>query len=188
MALNSKLIQRITKTTSADVVHSTGYADAQNAGYLGVAQGANQSFEDRKELEKNRQNIQAYRQASVAQQRNFMPKAMSVEEKALADAQKAIYDAGGDDVYLTRQEMNSKLNAGGIRKYDRAAKGVSGAKEVSKTRGFGRMSAAELRNNRMAQAEHRAAQVDRFAGGVRTFEGGPKKFTGGTGITPRSGR
>ena len=57
MALNSKLIQRITKTTSADVVHSTGYADAQNAGYLGVAQGANQSFEDRKELEKNRQNI-----------------------------------------------------------------------------------------------------------------------------------
>lgn len=183
MALNYELIKRTTNTQTGDVIHSTGYANAQNGGNFGAATGAGMSFQERLELEKNRKVVQSYKQAGVAQQRNFMPKAMNVEEAALAKAQKAIEAAGGG--YSSRQEMNSKLNAGGLRKYDKSATNINAAAEVSKTRGFGRVSAAE---GRAAAADYRAAQAQRFSGGVKTFQGGPKTFGGGAGITPRSGR
>ena len=185
MALNFKLIKRFTNTTTSDVAHSTGYANAQNAGNFGTANGGRgNSFEERQALEKNRQNIQAYNRSKVAQQTNFREKALTFEEEmALAEAKKAINNS--DDDYLSKREALAKMEAGGLRKYDKS-NDMSGSAEVSKTRGYGRTSAAELRENRMAAASHRKAQAERFAGGVKTYQGGPQKFSGGTGIRPRN--
>ena len=85
-------------------------------------------------------------------------------------------------------QRKSRLESSGLRKYDTSGKNaMSGSAEVAKTRGFGRMSAAEMRQNRQAAAQYRQAQADRFSGGVKTYQGGPKTFSGGTGIRPRSG-
>lgn len=167
MALNSKLIQRITKTTSADVVHSTGYAQAQNGGNIGAIGGG--SFESRQNIESDRKMVQAYRNARVAQGVNWMPKAMSVEEQKALDAMQAAVEKSKHD--NGRQESNSRLEAGGLRRFDREANKMSASDSVSKTRGFGRTSAAEMRNNRQAAAANRAAQAERFSGGIKKVSG-----------------
>ena len=186
MALNSRLIKRITKTTSNDVIHSSGYAQAQNSGNMGVVSA--QSFEERLDLEKNRTTIQAYKQSQVAQSVNIMPKALTEEEKRkIIAAQKAKEEA----LRRGHQEFNSKLESGGLRRFDvnnKEAVAQLKAKEQTKSRGFGRQSAAELRENRQNAAAYRKIQADRFAGGVKTYDGRPKTFSGGTGIQPRSGQ
>lgn len=186
MALNSKLINRITKTTSSDVAHSSGYAQAQNSGNLGAA--STQSFEERLDIERNRTTIQAYKQSQVARTVNVLPKALTEEEKRkIIAAQKAKEEA----LRRGHQEYNSKLESGGLRRFDvnnKQAMAELKAKEQAKSRGFGRQSAAELRESRQNAAAYRKVQADRFAGGVKTYDGRPKTFSGGTGIQPRSGQ
>ena len=79
MALNGKIIQRITGVKSSDVMHSSGYANAQNAGSFGVAEG--ETFEQRQEIEKNRKIVQGYNRAKVAQRTNMMPKARTYQQE-----------------------------------------------------------------------------------------------------------
>ena len=81
MALNSKTIQRITKTSTSDVAHSSGYANVQNAGNFGAASSAAQSFEGRLDIEKNRKIVQGYRRAMVAQRVNTYDRARTYEEQ-----------------------------------------------------------------------------------------------------------
>ncbi len=143
MALNSKLIQRIAKTTSADVAHSTDYARIQSGEHFGAAQGANQSFEDRVELEKNRQIVQAYSRASVAQQRNFTPKATLVEERALANAERATREASSFSRMPSTESRSSRIAqiehraarterfAGGVKTFEGGPKKFTGGTGIT---------------------------------------------------------
>ena len=157
MGLNLKLIKRISKTSTSDVSHSSGYAHVQNGGNFGAAGGSrNSSFEQRQSLNNNRQSLQAYGHSQVAQKHNFGEKSLTFEESmALAKARNAEIDSAPD-------------------------------KPAAHSRGYGRISAAEMRNNRQMVASHREAQTQRFAGGVKTYQSGPQKFSGGTGIRPRN--
>ncbi len=186
MALGSKIIKRITNVKSAgDAAHTSGYARAQSGNSIGAA--STQSFAERRAIEQNRTTIQGYDMSMVALSGNVGPKSMSEEEKYADEMARRAKEAAKRG--MTLQEFNSNLEQGGLRKYDtRTRGGISGAQEVSKTRGFGRMSAAEMRESRQMAAAHRQAQQERFSGGVKTYQGGPKPFTGGTGIRPRSGR
>ena len=184
MALSSGMIKRLTNVNVANATHSSGFAQVQNGNSMGVA--STQSFSERKEIDANRTLVQKYKQSQVAQSVNRMPKAMSVEEKQAAEAAMRAKEAAMNKESL--REEKSRLESGGLRKYDTSGKNaMSGSAEVAKTRGFGRMSAAEMRQNRQAAAQYRQAQADRFSGGVKTYQGGPKTFSGGTGIRPRSG-
>lgn len=78
MNLNSKLIQRITHDSTKDVMHSSGYAVAQNENTFGAA-GA-QSFTMRQKIEQQRKFAQGYRNSRIAQGVNWMPKAVTYEE------------------------------------------------------------------------------------------------------------
>ena len=78
MNLNSKLIQRITHDSTKDVMHSSGYAVAQNENTFGAA-GA-QSFTMRQEIEQQRKFAQGYRNSRIAQGVNWMPKAVTYDE------------------------------------------------------------------------------------------------------------
>ena len=186
MALGSKIIKRITNVKSAgDAAHTSGYAKVQNGNQIGAI--STQSFAERKAIESNRTTIQSYSDSMVAMGGNIGPKSMSEEEKYADEMARRAKEAAKQG--MTLQEFNSKLEKGGLMKYDtRTRSGFNAAQEVSKTRGFGRMSAAEMRQNRQAAAQYRQAQAERFSGGVKTYQGGPKPFTGGTGIRPRTGR
>lgn len=186
MALGSKIIKRITGVKSAgDAAHTSGYAMVQNGNHIGTS--STQSFSERRAIEHNRTTIQSYKDSMVATGGNVGPKAMSEEEKYAEEMARRAKEAAKHG--MTLQEFNSKLEKGGLMKYDtRTRSGFNAAQEVSKTRGFGRMSAAEMRQNRQAAAQYRQAQAERFSGGVKTYQGGPKPFTGGTGIRPRTGR
>lgn len=78
MNLNSKLIQRITHDSTKDVMHSSGYAVAQNENTFGAV-GA-QSFTMRQKIEQQRKFAQGYRNSRIAQGVNWMPKAVTYEE------------------------------------------------------------------------------------------------------------
>lgn len=186
MALGSKIIKRITGVKGAsDAAHTSGYAMVQNGNHIGAS--STQSFSERRAIDHNRTMVQSYRDSMVATGGNVGPKAMSEEEKYANEMARRAKEAAKHSMSL--QEYNSNLEKGGLMKYDtRTRGGLSAAQEVSKTRGFGRMSAAEMRQNRQAAAQYRQAQADRFSGGVKTYQGGPKPFTGGTGIRPRTGR
>lgn len=170
------MIKRIANTTTGDVAHSSGYAQAQNAGNFGAAGGSNSSFEQRQAINDNRQNIQAYGRSQVAKQHNFTERALTYDEMLAIEKANAAAKQE-DNNGMTRQKMNSHLEAGGLN-----------PQKVEKAKGYGRLSAAEMRANRQAAASHRAAQAQRFAGGVKTYQGGPQKFSGGTGINRRQPR
>ena len=80
MALNSKIIRRLSRTKSSDVMHSSGYATAQNAGNFGSV--SSQSFRKRQHIDSNRQIVQAYHHARVAQQVNRQPGDYSTRDTA----------------------------------------------------------------------------------------------------------
>lgn len=124
MALNSKTIQRITKTSTSDVAHSSGYADAQNAGNFGAASSAAQSFEGRLDIENNRKIVQSYRRAMVAQRVNTYDRAKTYEEqlaieKAKKEA-KAAKDQQEKQGFLDcKRKFNIEHEAGGLDRLQR---------------------------------------------------------------------
>lgn len=124
MALNSKTIQRITKTSTSDVAHSSGYANVQNAGNFGAASSAAQSFEGRLDIEKNRKIIQGYRRAMVAQRVNTYDRAKTYEEQlAIEKAKKEAKAAKGQQEkqgFLDRRrKFNIEHEAGGLNRLQR---------------------------------------------------------------------
>ena len=58
------LLHRLMKDTKDDVIHSSGYAEAQNSGSMGAASAA--SFAARQALEQNRTTIKKYSASQIA--------------------------------------------------------------------------------------------------------------------------
>ena len=114
MGLNFRLINRVSKTKSADVMHSSGYAQVGNSGNFGAADST--SFAERRKIEQNRKLVQGYKNARIAAGTNMMPKAQSIaEQQAALMAEIAAAEAQRG---MSHQEFNNKLEKGGIRKYD----------------------------------------------------------------------
>ena len=113
MGLNTRLIKRISRTTASDVMHSSGYAQIGNRGNFGAADST--SFAERRKIEQNRKLVQAYKNSRIAADIKMMPRAQSI-----ADQQKALREASDTEARsgMTRQEFNSHLERGGLRKYD----------------------------------------------------------------------
>ena len=162
-------------------MHSSGYADAQNAGNFGSADGGmNTSFEKRRELDANRQNIQKYGNSQVAQQHNFRDRAITFEEAIAREKT----NSGFREIYgdsERRQEPRGDAHWYDIGK-------PNNDDEKRRARGYGRTSSAQLHEKRAIALSYRQAQAERFSGGVKTYRGGPKKFSGGTGINRRMHR
>ena len=84
MGLNIKLIKHFDKTSTSDVAHSSGYANAQSGSNFGAA--STETFTQRRAVEENRQVVQGYNQAMVAQRVNTTPRAMTYQEELAASA------------------------------------------------------------------------------------------------------
>lgn len=110
MGLNVKLIKRISNTSAADVMHSSGYAQVGNRGNFGAADAT--TFAERQKIEQNRKLIQGYKNARIASDVKMMPKARSIEE------QRASLASEYSDTSTPHQEFNNRLERGGLRKYD----------------------------------------------------------------------
>lgn len=65
--MGNLLSKFVFKDKKDDVVHSSAYGVAQNEGGIGAA--STQSFAQRMEIERNRQNIKGYRDARVVNER-----------------------------------------------------------------------------------------------------------------------
>ena len=57
------ILRRLIKEKSKDVMHSSAYGEAQNAGNMGVA--STQGFEERQEIEANRTVVEGYKDSRV---------------------------------------------------------------------------------------------------------------------------
>lgn len=117
MALNSDLIKRITRTTTSDVMHSSGFAGAQNTNSFGAS--ASTSFTERQNLESNRQVVQGYRRSMVAHQINAAQHAKTYQEQMAEDAKRAAtmrakQDAEKSTLDYRRQEFGVRREAGGL--------------------------------------------------------------------------
>ncbi len=172
MALNGKIIQRVTGVTSADVAHSSGYANAQNAGSFGAA--STESFAERREIDENRSVVQGYRQAQVAQRKNFMPKARTYQQELQAKLDKKKEAQGlRSDSDGSRQDFNTRREAGGLRSFaERKEAGTS-----MNTNGLA-SSRQKYVGGSARSAEARQAMARRFDGTAR-----PAPKTGGMGST-----
>ncbi len=112
MGLNVKLIKRISNTTSADVMHSSGYAQVGNSGNFGAADST--SFAERRKIEQNRKLVQGYKNARIAADVKMMPKARSIEEQRVS----LLAEYGSSSSSNSHQEFNNRMERGGLRKYD----------------------------------------------------------------------
>ena len=177
MALNGKIIQRVTGVKSSDVMHSSGYARTQNAGNFGSA--TTETFAERQEVEKNRELIQGYKHAQVAQRKNLMPKARTYEQE-LADKRNRGYNNQDEQ---NRQKYNSRLERGGLRSFEERRFGDS----AMNTNGLAqKQSYAGQKQERTAigaarSSEARQAMAQRFSGTAK-----PAPKTGG--FAPKFGR
>lgn len=63
MGNNNPFLKRLMKEESRDVIHSSAYAEAQNAGNIGTA--SVQSFAERQKIENNRTTVKGYRDSRV---------------------------------------------------------------------------------------------------------------------------
>lgn len=167
MGLNFKLIQRTAKTSTSDVVHSSGYASVNNGLRFGASD--NTTFSERQQIEHSRKMVQGYRNARVAQGVNRMPKAQTYEQEMAMKAAMAAIAAGERDAGVSKkQEFNNRLERGGMQKYDFNARQNGTINRTAQVGG-------QLSNRQMA-AQARAARAERFDAPARPI---PK--TGGFG-------
>lgn len=167
MGLNFKLIQRFSKTSTSDVAHSSDYAAAQSGTNFGAS--ANQSFSQRKEVESNRQVVQGYNQAMVAQRVNTTPRAMTYQEEIAAEAARraairAKYAKDKKDHDDRRQSFNANREAGGLNELQQ--------KRIASIQATG----AGARQQAQQQMTSRQAMAKRFEANAR-----PAPKTGGFG-------
>lgn len=149
-------------------MHSSGYAQAQNANNFGVA--ANETFAQRQEIEKNREIIEGYNRAKVAQRTNMMPKARTFQQE-LEDKKSRGFKQDSGNNSMTRQKYNSRLERGGLRYFEsRREEGISG----TTNRVSGQAQKPAIGAARTAEA--RQAMAQRFNGSAR-----PVPKTGGFG-------
>ena len=121
MGLNTRLIKRIARTKTSDVMHSSGYAQVSNRGNFGVADST--SFAERRRIEQNRKLVQAYKNSRIASDIKIMPRAQSIAEQQ--EALRAEMAAAEAKQGMSKQEFNNNLERGGLRKYDTRQASIS---------------------------------------------------------------
>ena len=115
MGLNLKLINRTTKVSTSDIIHSTGYASVRSGANFGASD--NTTFSERQQIEQQRKLIKGYRNARVAQGSGILPRARSYEEEiALQAAMTQIDNSARSSI--DRQKAAIEQDRGGLRKYD----------------------------------------------------------------------
>ena len=119
MGLNTRLIKRISNTSTSDVMHSSGYAQVGNRGSFGAADST--SFAERRRIEQNRKLVQAYKNARIAADVRMMPKAKNIAEQQVALAA----EQARTERRLGKQEFNNRLEQGGLRQYDTRQQAIS---------------------------------------------------------------
>ena len=85
--MKASLIQRIHKTQTSDIVHSSGYAKIQREHGGGPHSGM--SFSARSQVDQNRTVVKGYGSSMIMQQGNKMPKAASADEQGFGGAMSA---------------------------------------------------------------------------------------------------
>ena len=81
MALSSKIIKRVMRANTSDVIHSSGYARAQSGAAFGATSA--ESFKKLQKIERNRKHVQGYGQSRVAQHtRTVRPSSASAPTSA----------------------------------------------------------------------------------------------------------
>ncbi len=153
--MSTKLIQRIHKTNTKEVIHSSVYAKAQADGNFNVRHS--DSFADRQRLEHNRKLVQGYNRSQIMQGGNRMPKAASVEEtlptvavindESASNYRKSTSNPNADQTPL--QQIITKTPDANNDWYvsQMATKSVSAAdaaKDAAVARGYGRTSSSDM--------------------------------------------
>lgn len=130
------LLGRLMKDTKEDVVHSSAYAEAQNAGGMGAA--STQSFAKRQEIEANRTTIQGYRDSRVVSDA-FGSGGTKLQE----------YDAAHDASQRAaiRERFGGERNTGTNDKVSGNAGGDNGAGAMGRTMPTGRTTVPPVRRN-----------------------------------------
>lgn len=158
MGLNFRLIQRTAKTSTSDVMHSTGYASASSGAQFGSSD--NTTFSERQQIEQSRKLIKGYRNARVAQGVNRVPSARTYEqEQAVLAAMGAIERSERDAGNISRRQcFNNNRDQGGIQRFDYRSRQAG---TINRTAG------ATQTNNRQVAADMRAARAGRFEAAAR---------------------
>ena len=167
MGLNIKLIKHFDKTSTSDVAHSSGYANAQSGSNFGAA--STETFTQRRAVEENRQVVQGYNQAMVAQRVNTTPRAMTYQEELAASAARkaalrAKYARDKQDFDDRRKNFYANKEAGGLNELQQ--------KRVASIHATG----AGARQQAQQQLTARQAMAKRFEATAR-----PAPKTGGFG-------
>lgn len=104
MADSGKIIQRITRAQTSDIIHSSGFASMQNNGGFGTA--STESFATRRSIDQNRKIVQGYRNSQLARGVNNMPRAKTFTQQQ--EARKNIL--GGSVMGATDTRLDTKPN------------------------------------------------------------------------------
>lgn len=178
MGLNAKLIKRFNASSTSDVAHSSGYAKIQSGASFGTSDDT--TFSTRQQIEQRRKYVKSYRNARIAQGVNYMPKARSAEEQAALAAEAAAILRSKKEVEESRQEYNTHLEKGGLRKYDTRNQQDYGLKRGAETSGANSSQSSSSRQSGAGgwreAAAARQAQAERFSGHAN-----PTPKTGGFG-------
>ena len=103
--MNNPFLKRLIKKDKSDILHSSAYAKAQNAGNIGVA--STQSFRERISIDQNRKIVHKYRDSKLISE----SRRNSWREKQKAAQFGDIGNSGKSD--SLRGNLNTAHNAGG---------------------------------------------------------------------------
>ncbi len=149
MKVGAKIIQRITRNTASDVVHSSGLAgmgaSTQRRGQM--------SFEERQAIAQNRKIIQGYKNSRIARDIGGMPSVRSYGRTSGEPERRGYGRTEGD----------------GADK--RCRYGRTSSEEMEKRYGFGRKSDEDVRKERMEQHSEKKSGLRGSGGGMMAIGG-----------------
>ena len=94
MVQKKPLLDRLMKTSTGKVVHSSGYGVAQNPGKIGVA--STQSFRERMTVDKRRSFVRRYKEAQVVWENRNVPLRAGIDVSK-RDVDKGVKRIVGED-------------------------------------------------------------------------------------------
>ena len=111
---DNPLLVQLMKDKLGDVVHSSAYAQAQNADRIGA--DSSQSFTARREIDQNRQNIKVYKDSEViAEVGKGLAKAAKFDTQKEASQIAAIKEKFGDRRERQFQSTNNEKVSGNLK-------------------------------------------------------------------------
>jgi hypothetical protein len=148
MKVGAKIIQRITRNTASDVVHSSGLA---GMGMSGQRRGT-MSFEERQAIAQNRKIVQGYKNSRIARDIGGMPSTRSYgREAGVTERQGYGRTAGEPD--------------------KRCRYGRTSAEEMEERYGYGRKSSDDVKKERMEQHSDKRGGLRGSGGGMMAIGG-----------------